>query len=254
MTALDPPILAMLLAAPFVGSFLGTLALRLPAGEPVVLARSQCPHCKHTLTPIELVPLASWLVQRGRCRACGAAIGAYYPAMEIAAIVVVAWAAFVTAGMPFYFSCVLGWILLALSAMDFRTMLLSDVLNMALALGGLAATLTFAPERIWLHLAAGALALTAFALIGWGYVRWRGKSGLGFGDAKLFGAAGLWVGPEGAVSVLLVASFSALTVAVAALMLGKRLARDTAIPFGPFIALGLWLVWLYGPLELRLPG
>jgi len=83
------PALAVAIAAALVGlvvgSFLGTLVLRPPKGMPVVTGRSACPHCGHVLGPLELIPLASWLVQRRRCRACGHPISAFYPAMEIAA-------------------------------------------------------------------------------------------------------------------------------------------------------------------------
>src|ERR1043166_6992615 len=77
---------AVLLAAPFIGSFLGTLALRLPKGEPVLGGRSACPACGHVLGPLELIPLASWAILRGRCRSCGAAISAFYPAIALAAL------------------------------------------------------------------------------------------------------------------------------------------------------------------------
>jgi leader peptidase (prepilin peptidase)/N-methyltransferase len=67
-----------------VGSFLATAVLRVPKGQPIVVARSACPSCGHLLTPRELVPVLSWAVQGGRCRACGTRISPYYAIMEIA--------------------------------------------------------------------------------------------------------------------------------------------------------------------------
>ncbi len=69
------------LIAPFVGSFLGVLAVRLPAGRPVMAGRSHCPDCNATLGVADLVPLVSWLAARGRCRHCGAPIDRLHPAI-----------------------------------------------------------------------------------------------------------------------------------------------------------------------------
>ena len=104
--------LAVLIAAPFVGSFLGVLVLRLPEGRPVVAGRSACPACGKVLGPLELVPLLSWLAQRGRCRSCGASLSVFYPAIELAALAVAAAAAVATSGAAFYLACLVGWILL----------------------------------------------------------------------------------------------------------------------------------------------
>jgi len=109
--------LAVLIAAPFVGSFLGVLALRLPEGKPVVAGRSACPACGKVLGPLELVPLVSWLVQRGRCRSCGATLSVFYPAIELAALAVAAAAAVATSGAAFYLACLIGWMALVPAAM-----------------------------------------------------------------------------------------------------------------------------------------
>ena len=123
----DPATLFLILAAPFVGSFLGVLVLRLPEGRPVLLGRSACPHCGTVLGPRDLVPLVSWLLLRRRCRACGTAIPPFYPLIELAALGVALWAvatapnaATATAG------CLLGWALLALAEIDRALGLLRD--------------------------------------------------------------------------------------------------------------------------------
>ncbi len=85
-------------------------------------------------------------------------------------------------------------------------------------------------------------------LIGWLYHRYRGLDGLGLGDAKLFAAAGAWVGAEGLSTVLLMACGSALVAALVWQQFDKSMDGQTAIPFGPFLAFGFWVVWLYGPL------
>src|SRR5215813_8429821 len=87
-----------IIAAPFIGSFLALLAVRLPQGEDVVAARSHCRNCNHALGPLELVPVVSWIAVSGRCPHCDARIGAVYPIVELAALAVAIWASFVVSG------------------------------------------------------------------------------------------------------------------------------------------------------------
>jgi leader peptidase (prepilin peptidase) / N-methyltransferase len=75
----------------------------------------------------------------------------------------------------------------------------------------------------------------------------RGQAGLGLGDAKLFAAAGAWAGLEGLASVLLYGSLAALVWAGFWAIRGHEVSRTTRLAFGPFLAIGLWWVWLYGP-------
>ena len=126
------------IAAPFVGSFLGVLVLRLPAGQPVGLVRSACPHCGMTLGLGDLVPLASWLVLRGRCRHCSAALGPFYPGIEIAALGLAAWAALALPAPLVWAGCVLGWTLLAAALIDLRHLILPDALVLPLIPAGIA--------------------------------------------------------------------------------------------------------------------
>lgn len=143
------------------------------------------------------------------------------------------------------FTLLLGWLLLALAAIDLKTFLLPDVLNAAvLLLGALMVAMTRADA--WVMHAAG-------AVIGYGvlwavetaYRRLRGHDGLGRGDAKLLGALGIWVGVLGLPPVLLIASLSGLVAAlVLALKDGRGVSGQSAIAFGPWIALGGYVVWL----------
>lgn len=235
--------------APIVGSFLSVLATRLPAGQGVVLGRSRCPRCGHALGPAELVPLASFLWLRGRCRHCRAAIDALYPLLEIGAAGVALWAAALTEGGDLWASCALGWLLLALAAADWRTFLLPDALVLAVAVAGLGATALLMPEELADHVIGAAAGFLVFAAVAALYRRWRGREGLGLGDAKLLGALGAWVSWPGLPSTVLIGAVAALA---AALLLGlaRRLGAADRLPFGPFLALGGWIVWLYGPLTL----
>lgn len=237
-----------LVAAPVVGSFLGVLIVRLPEGEGVILGRSRCRTCAHPLGPVDLIPLVGWLVRRGLCRHCGAAIGAFYPGIELAAIGVAGWAALAVPEAMIWPTVLLGWTLLALAAIDVRAMILPDVLTLPLVGAGLAVAWRLDPETLPAHGLAAALGWTVFRAIGALYARVRGREGLGRGDAKLMAAAGAWVSWPGLPGVVLLAAVAALGAVALTAAGGQRVGRMTAIPFGPFLALGLWLTWLYGPL------
>ena len=101
-------------AAPFVGSFVGLVAHRLPRAEPIVLGRSSCPSCHTKLTARDLVPLLSWLVARGRCRHCGVSISAFYPAIEVATLGVVLWAWTEFPDWQVWTTSIMGWNLMTI--------------------------------------------------------------------------------------------------------------------------------------------
>ena len=239
--------LAVLAAAPFIGSFLGVLIWRLPQGRPVVLARSVCEHCGVTLGVRDLVPLASYVWQRGRCRACGAAIAPFHPVVELAAVGVAGWAVLAEPDVGrLWADCALAWSLLALGWVDWCWMLLPDALTLPLLLAGLGLTLAVEPAALADH-AAGAIAgyvgLRGVALC---YRAVRGREGIGAGDAKLLAAAGAWLGLAALPLVVLIAALLGLALAGGLALSGRKLRATTALPFGVCLAAALWLVWLHG--------
>jgi leader peptidase (prepilin peptidase)/N-methyltransferase len=258
--SLDPSGWVLLAVAPIIGSFLGVLIQRLPEGKPVVWVRSECEHCGAVLRARDLLPFASWLALRGRCRSCGQRLGWFYPAVEGAALLVAAIALIFDTGIAAWLDAALGWCLLTLGWIDLRRWVLPDVLTLPLLLAGLAAALWGLGEMAgdWsaelLDRAAGAacgyLGLQAVA---WIYRRLRGREGLGGGDAKLLAAGGAWVGVSGLPTVLFGGASTALAVAGILMLAGHRLQHDTALPFGPFLAFAIWLVWLFGPLAIGSP-
>lgn len=246
LTADLPPWLLALLVAPFIGSFLGVLIRRLPAGEPVALDRSRCESCRRPLSLCDLVPLGSYLASRGRCRLCGARISPFHWAVELAACAIPLLAAPVSADAPtLWCGSVLGWALLALAWIDWTAMLLPDALTLPLVLLGLGATAWRAPAALTDHAAAAALGYVLFRLAAWGYRRLRDRDGLGEGDAKLMAAAGAWVGVASLSSVLLLGAGLTLGAAVIDALRHRRgLSSATRVPFGPGLCAALWLVWL----------
>lgn len=250
------PAASALLFAPFAGSFLANLAVRLPAGAGIVRGRSRCPHCATTLGVADLVPILSWLVLKGRCRHCRAAISPFYPLFEAACLAIALWAALVVPGWPVWPACLLGWLLLTLAEIDRCHLLLPDVITLPLLGLGLAVTFVLAPYRLPAHAIGAAAGFAAFALIAWAYRRLRGRDGLGLGDAKLLGAAGAWLGWQALPTVVAFAAGLALAAVLAnraaATLRGAgavpAIAADRQIAFGPFLSAAIWLVWLYGPL------
>lgn len=242
--------IALLLIAPVIGSFLGTVIRRLPEGRPLVLSRSRCEECGAGLTPRDLVPLWSWLLSRGRCRHCGHSLGWFYPAVELAAVVVTLIALAVDTTPRAGLDCVLGWWLLTLGWIDLRRWVLPDVLTLPLLAAGLLEAILFEPAALLdrtLGAAAGYLSLRAVALA---YRLARGREGLGGGDAKLLAAAGAWIGAMALPQAVLGAALTALAAAGVLHLCGVRMHARSAMTFGPFIALASWALWLWGPLPL----
>jgi len=196
----------------------------------------------------DLVPLASWLASRGRCRHCGAPVAWFYPAVELAAIAIALISLAVDTGLDAWLDALLGFWLLALGWIDLRRWILPDVLTLPLIAAGLAAAALWAPDDLADRMIGAAGGYVGLRLVGWAYRRWRGREGLGGGDAKLLAGIGAWTGAIGLPSVVFGAAAIALVAAGAMTLAGYSMRRDSALPFGPFLALTGWLIWLFGPL------
>jgi leader peptidase (prepilin peptidase)/N-methyltransferase len=216
-------------------------ATPLPPG--IVREPSHCPHCKHRLAAGDNIPLFSWLLLRGRCRYCKAAISIQYPLVELlggilSAVIVwkfgPTWVAL--AGLVF------TWTLIALAGIDFRTQLLPDQLTFPLLWLGLLLSLlpmfVAAPSAI-IGAAAGYLSLWS---VYWLFKLLTGKEGMGYGDFKLLAALGAWMGPVSLLPIILLSSLIGALIGGALIAL-RRHQRELPMPFGPFIAAAGW-VWL----------
>jgi leader peptidase (prepilin peptidase)/N-methyltransferase len=243
-------------AAPVIGSFLGVVVRRLPDGGAIVWSRSRCEACGVILAPRDLVPLVSWLAARGRCRRCGDRLGWFYPGIEMAALLIALIALGVDGAPRAWLDCLLGWWLLVLGWIDLRRWVLPDALTLPLIAAGLVAAVLFDPGGLLdreglvdraLGAAFGYLVLRGVAAA---YRAVRGREGLGRGDAKLLGAGGAWVGVSALPQVILAAALLALVTVGALSLRGTRLHAQSAVPFGPFLALSIWAVWLFGPVLL----
>ena len=228
-----------------VGSFIAALVIRWPQERSVVHGRSACDACGRTLTAIDLVPLLSALLLRGRCRTCGARIDPLHWRVEACGAVIGIAAGLVAPGYAGLAGAVFGWLLLALAALDLVAFWLPDRLTGLLAIGGAVGGIAgLAPDGID-RLIGGAAGFALLWLVARGYRMVRGHEGMGGGDPKLFGAIGLWLGWQMLPAVLLIASMIGLGVVLAAHLKGRSMAADTALPFGALLALAAYPAWLF---------
>ena len=163
-------------------------------------------------------------------------------------MVVSVWAAAVLSGWMLWVSLAFGGVLLALSAIDFDRQLLVDSLTLPLIPAGLAVAYAVDPNGVADHMIGALAGFACLVALSWAYRRFRGREGLGFGDSKLLAGAGAWVAWPGLPSVILIAASSALAVVLLRSLAGHQVRLEERMPFGPYLCLGAWIVWLHGPL------
>ena len=236
IASLGSPTLAMLAAVvgAIIGSYIGVLVLRWPAGEPTVSGRSRCDMCQRQLAWFDLVPLFSFLMLRGRCRYCKAAID---PVQAVAE-----WAGAILCGLVFYLlplesaavCALLFLLLLPLALLDARHFWLPDRLVIALALcGSLLGGLTSGGIDLTTRLFFAALAFAALEGLRRLFRAVRQKDGMGAGDPKLFAALALWLSPYDLPLLILIAS--TLGIAFALFLTIKKQSMQQ-LPFGSLLA------------------
>ncbi len=208
--------------------------------------RSQCPSCGHALAAVHNIPVVSYLALRGRCAFCSASISVRYPIIEAVTAGLFAWSAahfgWSVAGAG---GLILTAFLIALAAIDADTTLLPDDLTQPLLWLGLLLNLreTYAPlPQALIGAVAGYLSLWA---VYWAFKLATGKEGMGYGDFKLLGALGAWLGWKMLLPIILMSSLVGAVVGVVLIVL-KRRGREIPIPFGPYLAAAGFLVLLYG--------
>lgn len=232
------------------GSFLNVCIYRWPRDRSVVSPGSACPACGHKIRWYDNIPVLSFLLLKGRCRSCRAAISPRYAAVELlnAGMWYFLWQRHGTAA-EFIFSALMFSILLAVFFADFETGLIPDEFS----LGGLAAGLLFAvivPGRFGETAWQNALLASGFgALIGGGILYLTGllgqllfrKESMGLGDVKLLAMLGAFIGFPGVIFVFLIAPILALPIA----LFERYVRKEETIPFGPYLALAGAGVYLW---------
>jgi leader peptidase (prepilin peptidase)/N-methyltransferase len=235
-----------------VGSFLNVIAHRLPRDESIAFPGSRCPTCGAPIAAYDNIPVLSWILLAGRCRACRAPISARYPMLELSNAILwilvfrvaPCWGDFLTGA----FLCSAGLALLAIDA-DFQ--ILPDAITLPGIVVGLALSF-FSLRRTPLEAALGAvLGAGGLYLLAFLYEKIAGQEGMGLGDVKMLGMIGALLGPIGVLATILAASVSGSIIGIA-LMLARGSDGKMRLPFGVFLALGSIAAWFFAdPLFTR---
>ena len=197
---------------------------------------SACPHCGHKIRAYENIPILSYVFLRGRCSSCKSPITIRYPIVEAVSGILagyIGWHFGLTWAMAG--ALIFAWALIALTAIDIDTQLLPDDITLPLLWLGLLVNLNngFTPlSSAVMGAVAGYLSLWA---VYWLFKLITGKEGMGYGDFKLLGAIGAWLGWKMLPVVILLSSLVGAGVGVA-LIVFTRHGRNTPIPFGPYLA------------------
>jgi leader peptidase (prepilin peptidase)/N-methyltransferase len=224
------------------GSFLNVVAYRLPRRESLITPASHCPECGTPVRPYDNVPILSWLLLRGHCRKCKARISPRYPLIEAGAALMCIGAVLThdtAAGIALSITLVL--LLVPIAAIDLEHRIIPNELTAIGAVLALVIGTALDPSGEPARLIAGAAAGGFFLLAALAY-----PGGMGMGDVKLAAMMGLFLGAAVAPAIL-IALISGVSVgAVIIAHKGQKAGRKTAVPFGPFLALGGFVAVLAG--------
>lgn len=224
-----------------IGSFLNVCIYRIPHRENIVYGTSRCPHCHNSLGPQDLIPLLSYLLLKGRCRYCRHPISRRYPLVEFLTGIVFYLTYAAIGFQPLLIKyLVLFSILIVITFIDIDHRLILNQLVIPVLIWLIGWQL-LAPELYWWQSLAGALLgggiLLAIAVIS--------KGGMGGGDIKLMFAAGLGLGGGSTILALFIAFVTGAVGGGLLLVSGIKQRREP-IPFGPFLALGIFIASLWG--------
>jgi leader peptidase (prepilin peptidase)/N-methyltransferase len=225
-----------------IGSWLTTVIARVPDQQSLLRPLARCPRCGAGLHAADLIPVAGWLRRRGRCRDCGEAFGAWYLVAELGTAILFAALALrlgFSPALPAF--CYLAAVGVALAIIDIQHQRLPDALTLtsypvALLLLGLAALVTAHGGRHFVDALIGLAAFAAFYLL----LVVIYPAGMGWGDVKLSGLIGLYLGWLGATATVegLLAGYLLAAAAGIGLLVARRATRKSQVPFGPFMLAG----------------
>ncbi len=242
------------------GSFGNVAIHRIPREIPLGLTshrQSRCPKCEAPIRPWHNIPLVSYFLLRGRCVDCREPIASRYPwveAISAALFAAAAWVFIQNRGFSWGYEALVGelvflgvqlyflWSLLVVTYIDIDFRIIPDRFSLGNWGLAVAACLIFREPEIWQGLAGGLLGFGMFYLLAWGYEKFKGIEGLGFGDVKMMGWLGTWLGFEWVPFMVLAASMTGLVVGLIHMRKSGE-GFESALPFGPFLALAALLAW-----------
>jgi leader peptidase (prepilin peptidase)/N-methyltransferase len=226
-----------------IGSFLNVVAYRLPRRESLVTPGSHCPGCGAAVKPYDNLPVVGWLLLRGRCRSCGERISARYPVVEaLTGVLAVAVVLVKHSASDIVLGLVLVAILVPIALIDLEHRVIPNKIIVPAGIAAIVIGLALNPAGVPEQLIAGAAAGGFLLLFALAYPR-----GMGMGDVKLAAVLGLYLGRSVAVALLVAVIAGTVAGALVMARVGVAKGRKTAVPFGPFLALGGVVALLMGP-------
>lgn len=212
----------------------------------LITPRSRCPSCNHQISAIENIPVISYLFLKGKCKKCDNKISLRYPLIElVSAITVTIVALHFNVTLHALFAIFLTWALLALTMIDFDHQLLPDDITLPFLWLGISINLF----GIFTDIESSVLgAIFGYGILWLVYITFKiitGKEGMGHGDFKLLALLGAWFGWQALPLIIILSSVVGASVGIF-LMIFKSHNRNTAIPFGPYLAIAGWVSMLWG--------
>ncbi len=244
-----------------VGSFLNVCIYRVPRKTFFKKARSHCPQCDALIPWWGNIPVLSWVLLRGRARCCGAKISVQYPLVELATgfIFVALYWVFPFFGrmssgylmdpaelIRFTHAVIFSSLLLVCSVIDMQHRIIPDVISLPMIAVSPLVALTHPDLTLTSSLLGILIGAGVFYALAWFYYLLRKEAGLGMGDVKLLAAIGGWLGYQALVPTIFLGSISGAVYGIGAIIITKNVHMKTAIPFGPFLALGAFTYLLAG--------
>ncbi len=227
------------------GSFYNVVGLRIPAGESIVSPPSSCKDCGHRLGLLDLIPILGYVIRRGQCHYCGSRISPIYWFGEWLTGICFLLAYMVFGFVPeFWIAIFIISMLAILSVSDLKYRLLPNKIIFPSMLIILLLRIWHQPLPLWDYLLGFLVGGGVLLLISYGAI-WTGRAPMGGGDIKLMSLLGLAFGVQ---SILLTLFFSAVLASVIGIVLISigKMDRKSFIPYGPFIAIGGMIAYLYG--------
>ncbi len=250
-----------------IGSFLNVCIVRIPGRKSIVMPASACPKCGAAIRPWDNIPVISWVLLRGKCRACKTKISAMYPVVELLTAALF-WACFYAFGLTTEGAkwAIFSALMIVLVFTDLRERILPDVVNYSGFGAGLLLSLVTKPSdgsALWIAnrvfdfpppapviSLADALLGAAFGsgllwLVAELYLRLRGREGMGMGDVKMMLMAGAFLGLKRTLLTILAGSVLGSMLGMA-FMIARRKGSEYELPFGSFLGMAAVLVMFFG--------
>lgn len=212
----------------------------------LVVPRSSCPHCQHKISPVENIPVLSYLILGGKCRSCKNPISLRYPVVEaVTAVMTMVVAVHFGVTLQALFAILLTWSLITLTAIDYEHQLLPDSMTLPFLWMGILCNMAGLYTDIYSSLYG---AIAGYLVLWSVYITFKlvtGKEGMGHGDFKLLSMLGAWLGWQSLPLIIIVSSLLGSLIGLGLILFGGH-NKTQPIPFGPYLALAGWISLLYG--------